>query len=106
MRSGVRLPALISRQETAQGGPPGREGAPLSAPKRKPGPWGTSPPSSPRHSSPKDGSGCLPTPPRWCSFSKGSPAGVGDMLQRPVVSYANGRDIAITFGQDEEATSL
>jgi hypothetical protein len=26
---------------------------------------------------------------------------VGDMLQRPVVSYANGREIVITFGQDE-----
>lgn len=25
---------------------------------------------------------------------------VGDMLQRPVVSYANGRDIVITFGED------
>lgn len=27
---------------------------------------------------------------------------VGDMLQRPVVSYANGRYIVISFGQDEE----
>ena len=26
---------------------------------------------------------------------------VSDMLQRPVVSYANGRDIMITFGQEE-----
>ncbi|GIH94762.1 hypothetical protein ACFFMN_22240 [Planobispora siamensis] len=26
---------------------------------------------------------------------------VGDMLQRPVVSYANGRDIVITFGREE-----
>jgi hypothetical protein len=26
---------------------------------------------------------------------------VGDMLRRPVVSYANGREIVITFGQDE-----
>jgi hypothetical protein len=26
---------------------------------------------------------------------------VGDMLGRPVVSYANGRDIVITFGQEE-----
>jgi hypothetical protein len=26
---------------------------------------------------------------------------VGDMLQRPVVSYANGREIVITFGQQE-----
>jgi hypothetical protein len=26
---------------------------------------------------------------------------VGDMLRRPVVSYANGRDIVITFGQEE-----
>jgi hypothetical protein len=26
---------------------------------------------------------------------------VSDMLQRPVVSYANGRDIVITFGQEE-----
>ena len=26
---------------------------------------------------------------------------VGDTLQRPVVSYANGREIVITFGQDE-----
>jgi hypothetical protein len=30
---------------------------------------------------------------------------VSDMLQRPVVSYANGRDIVITFGQ-EEASAL
>ena len=27
---------------------------------------------------------------------------VGDMLQRPVVSYAHGRYIVITFGQEEE----
>jgi hypothetical protein len=26
---------------------------------------------------------------------------VGDMLQRPVVSFANGREIVITFGQEE-----
>jgi hypothetical protein len=26
---------------------------------------------------------------------------VSEMLQRPVVSYANGREIVITFGQDE-----
>jgi hypothetical protein len=26
---------------------------------------------------------------------------VGEMLQRPVVSYANGRHIVITFGQEE-----
>ena len=26
---------------------------------------------------------------------------VGDMLGRPVVSYANGREIVITFGQQE-----
>jgi len=26
---------------------------------------------------------------------------VSDMLERPVVSYANGRDIVITFGQEE-----
>src|SRR5713226_6751020 len=26
---------------------------------------------------------------------------VSDMLQRPVVSYANGREIGITFGQEE-----
>ena len=26
---------------------------------------------------------------------------VGDMLRRPVVSYANGREIVITFGQAE-----
>ncbi len=26
---------------------------------------------------------------------------VSDLLQRPVVSYANGRDIVITFGQQE-----
>lgn len=31
---------------------------------------------------------------------------VGDTLQRPVVSYANGRDIVITFGQDEETPGL
>ncbi|GLW98172.1 hypothetical protein [Microtetraspora sp. NBRC 16547] len=30
---------------------------------------------------------------------------VGDMLQRPVVSYANGRYMVITFGQ-EEASSV
>lgn len=29
---------------------------------------------------------------------------VRDMLQRPVVSYANGRDIVITFGQEEVPT--
>jgi hypothetical protein len=26
---------------------------------------------------------------------------VSDMLQRPVVSYANGREIVITFGQED-----
>ena len=26
---------------------------------------------------------------------------VSDMLKRPVISYANGRDIVITFGQEE-----
>jgi hypothetical protein len=26
---------------------------------------------------------------------------VSDMLQRPVVSYANGREIVITFGHEE-----
>jgi len=26
---------------------------------------------------------------------------VGDILRRPVVSYANGREIVITFGQEE-----
>jgi hypothetical protein len=26
---------------------------------------------------------------------------VSDMLQRPVVSYANGREIVITFGQEQ-----
>jgi hypothetical protein len=31
---------------------------------------------------------------------------VGDMLQRPVVSYANGRDIVITFGQAGEPPGL
>jgi hypothetical protein len=25
----------------------------------------------------------------------------GDLLRRPLVSYANGREIVITFGQDE-----
>ena len=29
---------------------------------------------------------------------------VRDMLQRPVVSYANGRDIVITFAQEEVPT--
>jgi hypothetical protein len=29
---------------------------------------------------------------------------VRDMLQRPVVSYANGRDIVITFGQEDVPT--
>jgi hypothetical protein len=29
---------------------------------------------------------------------------VSDMLQRPVVSYANGREIVITFGQQEAPT--
>ena len=28
---------------------------------------------------------------------------VGDTLRRPVVSYANGREIVITFGQEEPA---
>ena len=27
--------------------------------------------------------------------------GVGDLLRRPVVSYANGREIVITFGQED-----
>ena len=27
---------------------------------------------------------------------------VGDLLRRPVVSYANGRDIVITFGHEED----
>jgi hypothetical protein len=31
---------------------------------------------------------------------------VGDMLQRPVVSYANGRYMVITFGGQEEAPGL
>jgi len=31
---------------------------------------------------------------------------VSDMLGRPVVSYANGRYIVITFGQEEEAAAL
>jgi hypothetical protein len=31
---------------------------------------------------------------------------VGEMLQRPVVSYANGRHIVITFGQEETPASL
>jgi hypothetical protein len=31
---------------------------------------------------------------------------VGEMLQRPVVSYANGRYIVITFGQEEPPVSL
>ncbi len=32
--------------------------------------------------------------------------GVGEMLQRPVISYANGREIVITFGQEEAPVSL
>jgi hypothetical protein len=31
---------------------------------------------------------------------------VSDMLKRPVVSYANGRDIVITFGQEAPALAL
>jgi hypothetical protein len=31
---------------------------------------------------------------------------VSEMLQRPVVSYANGRYIVITFGQEEAPASL
>src|SRR5258708_39130444 len=31
---------------------------------------------------------------------------VSEMLQRPVVSYANGRHIVITFGQEETPASL
>jgi hypothetical protein len=31
---------------------------------------------------------------------------VSDMLQRPVVSYANGREIVITFGQEQATESL
>jgi len=31
---------------------------------------------------------------------------VSDMLQRPVVSYANGREIVITFGQEAPALAL
>ncbi len=30
---------------------------------------------------------------------------VSDMLQRPVTSYANGRDIVITFGQEVPAVT-
>lgn len=30
---------------------------------------------------------------------------VGEMLQRPVVSYSNGRYIVITFGEEETPTS-
>ena len=31
---------------------------------------------------------------------------VSEMLQRPVTSYANGREILITFGQEEAPASL
>jgi hypothetical protein len=31
---------------------------------------------------------------------------VGEMLQRPVVSYSNGRYIVITFGREEEVPGL
>jgi hypothetical protein len=31
---------------------------------------------------------------------------VSTILQRPVASYANGREIVITFGQQEEAPAL
>ncbi|MGV9374901.1 hypothetical protein ACWDRB_03760 [Nonomuraea sp. NPDC003707] len=31
---------------------------------------------------------------------QGAARKAGDMLQRPVVSYANGRDIVITFGEE------
>lgn len=31
---------------------------------------------------------------------------VSDMLKHPVVSYANGREIVITFGQEESLTAL
>jgi hypothetical protein len=31
---------------------------------------------------------------------------VSDMLQRPVASYANGREIVITFGQEQATESL
>jgi hypothetical protein len=40
------------------------------------------------------------TPDQVDSF-QGVARRVGDMLGRPVVSYANGREIVITFGQQE-----
>jgi hypothetical protein len=40
------------------------------------------------------------TPEMVESFRKVARA-VGDMLRRPVVSYANGREIVITFGREE-----
>jgi hypothetical protein len=39
--------------------------------------------------------------PEMVELFQGVARRVGDMLQRPVVSYANGRDIVITFGQEE-----
>jgi len=39
--------------------------------------------------------------PDQAELFQGVASRVRDMLQRPVVSYANGRDIVITFGQED-----
>jgi len=42
--------------------------------------------------------------PDQAELFQGVASRVRDMLQRPVVSYANGRDIVITFGQEDVPT--
>ncbi|MDX3105193.1 hypothetical protein ACIBO5_14430 [Nonomuraea angiospora] len=37
---------------------------------------------------------------------QGAARRAGEMLQRPVVSYANGKDIVITFGEETAPSSL
>ncbi|MEU6781567.1 hypothetical protein ABZ912_20365 [Nonomuraea angiospora] len=37
---------------------------------------------------------------------QGAARRVGEMLQRPVVSYANGRDIVITLGEEAAAPGI
>jgi hypothetical protein len=43
--------------------------------------------------------------PEMVEMFQGVARRVGDLLQRPVVSYANGRYIVITFGQEVAAAS-
>ena len=44
--------------------------------------------------------------PEMIELFQGVARRVSEMLQRPVVSYANGREIVITFGQEEARAAL